>query len=508
VGPQDPLTSVPAAPDAKARALGAGARWRVMALQAVLFVGAALLFRPTTASLMHAWQDAELSAYSHGYLIVALSFALLLRNGAQMPGGEIGADLRACIPVAVLSVLWLIALRAGVQAVHQLLLPILMWLSMYAVLGWRAARGAAFAFGYLYLAIPIWGSTGNVLQWITVQAVDFMLQLSSVPAYVHGNIVQLAVGTFEIADGCSGMHFFIVALAIGALYGEVHRDTLATRLRVVALALGLAVLTNWVRVYLIILAGHLTDMQHYLVRVEHYRFGWVVFAIMMVLFFVLVRRMPVAEHAAPAALSGPAEAIRLRPISLALTLATLSIGPLWNTLAAATPAPIPAADRILPAAAGVWSGPRVLPQDILWSPRFAGADLEARGRYERGGSSVDAYVAIYASQVQGKEMAGYENSVLGPEAGQVLSRTRIEPRGPLTEILFEDVAGRQAVLWYFYRVGSLQTDRQAIAQAWYGVSSLMSIPLSRVVALRAACTSDCDSARANLQSLLHQIDFQ
>ncbi len=39
-------------------------------------------------------------------------------------------------------------------------------------------------------------------------------------------------------------------------------------------------------------AGYLTDMQHYLVRVDHYYFGWALFAVAMAVFFLLARGKP------------------------------------------------------------------------------------------------------------------------------------------------------------------------------------------------------------------------
>ena len=40
-------------------------------------------------------------------------------------------------------------------------------------------------------------------------------------------------------------------------------------------------LTNWCAFFIIVVAGHLTDMQHHLVTDEHYSFGWYMFAGMM-----------------------------------------------------------------------------------------------------------------------------------------------------------------------------------------------------------------------------------
>ena len=80
-----------------------------------------------------------------------------------------------------------------------------------------------------------------------------------------------------------------------------------------ALMAALAVLANWVRVYTVIEAGYLTDMQSYLVRVSHYGFGWAVFAATLVVFFWLVTRFGPDAAAEPAyAPSAPR-----RPISAA-----------------------------------------------------------------------------------------------------------------------------------------------------------------------------------------------
>jgi hypothetical protein len=71
----------------------------------------------------------------------------------------------------------------------------------------------------------------------------------------------------------------------------------------------------------------------------------------------------------------------------------------------------------------------------------------------------------------------------------------------------QDSAGEQFVLWYFYRIGSLQTDSSFAAQVAYGLRSLTGSPMSTLVALRAPCAADCDAARASLQGLIDSVDF-
>ena len=80
-----------------------------------------------------------------------------------------------------------------------------------------------------------------------------------------------------------------------------------------------ALVTNWLRISIIVVAGHLTNMQHYLVSGEHYSFGWGMFAVAMAVFFLIVRRWPAEPPADRSARRLPARmAVPLPGIALAL----------------------------------------------------------------------------------------------------------------------------------------------------------------------------------------------
>lgn len=484
--------------------------WLPMTLVLGAFFGAFALLWPTTLSLLSEWEDTNKTTYTHGYLIALISLWMLWHNRANLSAQRSQPNLTALLALAAASVLWLAVFRSGLQLAHQLLLPAMIWLAVCAMLGIRVALACSVAIGYLYFAIPIWDEGNVVLQSATTQMVSLLLRVTGVPAYVEGNNVHLAAGSFEIAGGCSGLHFFIVGLALGALYGEVHRDRWSTRLRLLLLVLGLALLTNWLRVYIIIVAGYLTDMQHYLVRVEHYRFGWVVFAAAMTVFFLIARRLP----SEPAAAANPAAATvapALKQWSMvAAALLALTIGPLWDVLDPTVSTTLEARNG-LPIGLSGWRGPSDA-ADADWRPVFVGADLEQHGRYWRldatTPSGVDAYVAAYATQEQGKELVSYSNSILGPVQDSVVARSKLEADGPVAEVVGESRQGERWIVWYFYQVGSSQTASGIEAQLRYGVASLFGSPVSRVVALRSRCVPDCDATRRELDTLLRTSGFE
>jgi exosortase A len=466
------------------------------------------LFWPTTVSLVAEWRNTATLTYTHGYLIALIGAWLLLRDRIALSAVIGRPDLRAAVVVAVLSILWLIAYRAGLQLVHQVLVPVIGWFVVWAALGLAAVKRCTFALGYLYFAIPIWSAGNLLLQDATVFAVRLLLQLVGVSAYVVNNIVHIPAGVFEIAGGCSGLHFFIVAIAIAALYGELQRDSLRVRLALVMLAGSIAMLTNWLRVFTIIIAGHLTDMQHYLVRVDHYNFGWGVFALAMVCFFAIARRMPTSEQKeTPAVRNAVATSTTARVRGVLATLIALSIGPVWSMAHDAAKALVaaPSAVQPLPVDPASWRGP--FADRSSWQPRYPGADAQERGTYRSSAGEADAFVAVYSYQRQGREMIGFDNSLLGDSSLQPLATKRYDLAGrAVNEMELTDANGQISVLWYHYRIGSHDFSSDLLAQLYYGVTSLVSAPTSRLIAVQAACASGCESARARLADLLRTLD--
>lgn len=465
------------------RALG------VIALILVTFV----LFWPTTASLNIRWQDSVLRTYTHGYLIIALVLWLLWRGRERWSQAPAHVSIVGLVMLAGLSVAWLVAYRAGLQVLHQALLPLIAAAAVLTCFGAAVTRRMALPLAYLYFAIPLWDAAIPLLQWISVFAVRVQLRLVGIPAFFESNTFQIPAGAFEIAGGCSGLHFFVVAMAISVLYGEINRDTPWTRIKLAVFAALMAMLANWVRIFIIAVAGHLTDMQHYLVSGEHYSFGWGVFAVMMLVYFVVVQRWPVVSKADDVDTPAPREpAIPL--IGAGCALAGLLLAPLWTVFdgnQAATIGPLRAAPGSVPG----WQR-RALASGS-WQPVFQGADLQDHSEFTAGGDHVEGYTALYAMQRQGKELVSYENSLLGPTLRTAAPSLPPVP-GLWAQMEVRDQQGARWLLWYTYEVGEHRQTSGLRVQIEYGIRSLFDDPPSAIVAVRSRCEADCVTAQAAL----------
>lgn len=142
---------------------------------------------------------------------------------------------------------------------------------------------------YGLIALPVWDFINPVFRLASLKATELFLSLSPITHYIEGFRIELASGVFVVDGGCSGLRYMVSALAIALLYAYLYFSKWRTRLYCVASLLVLALVGNWLRIILIVVIGYLTDMKSPLVN-DHATFGWVIFAILLVMWLVAMNR--------------------------------------------------------------------------------------------------------------------------------------------------------------------------------------------------------------------------
>ena len=492
--------SVAAMPGNDEAVRGRSSTW-LLAVALLALTG--LVYFQTWRELWPFWTDSSSKRYTHGILIAAVSGWLIWRARQRLAAVPMEPVSWALPLTFLVSLAWMMLARAGIVSLHSALWPALAAAGLLAACGWRVLAALAFPLGYLWFAVPVWDHLNRPLQSLTVIAVDGLNRLTQVPAVVSGDMVIIPEGRFEIASGCSGLHYFVVALAIATLAGELRRDRIGTRLLLVATAAALALVTNWLRVYLIILAGHLTDMQHYLVRVDHYKFGWVMFAISMVAFFFFLNRWPEPneDHVEPRIAGstphwqrGYAAAVFALLVVPASSLAASLLGHDRGD----RPFSAPSVDG--------FEGP--LRPTPVWQPSYRGAETEVRAAYlSATGRVVDYYGNRYLEQSQGRELIGYGNSLLDGDVFDHIEESQnvytvAGIRLPVIELTAELRGGQGWLVMYHYRVGGAPLVGALQTQLTYGYRSLWGRVPAGISAAAAPCANDCDAVREELARLL------
>jgi exosortase len=265
---------------------------------------------PLLAVLHKDWIN-PYGAFSHGYLVLLMSVWLALVRWRESPPAKLAPSWPAVTLVLGL-VLSLCAMDAlSLNHARLVVLPLLAEACIAAVFGLRCARTLLLPVAFMFLALPQWWAINSPLQALTTAVVGAMIEVTNTPAVVAGNDIHVAGGTIEIGFDCSGLSFVLAALSFAGFYGLVLLPRWSSRLGLLAAAALFALAANWIRVYSLVRIGIATEMNHYLIRVEHVSFGWVVFILMMAPVLWLARRLAHrAEQAFPARLELQMNAVK------------------------------------------------------------------------------------------------------------------------------------------------------------------------------------------------------
>lgn len=255
---------------------------------------------PALESVHASWTHVY-GPFAHGYAILGLAVWLGVHFWRHERPSWSTPSWPAVVLLAVLSAAMATMELLFVNTARQALLPPMLLAALAALAGRGVARTLAWPVLFVYFALPPWWAINAPLQELTARVANGLVAVTGVPAYVSGNRFELPAGIVEVANGCSGLNYLMVALALGLFQGLRYLEQWSNRIRLLAAATVVALLANWLRVYALIVIGYVSDMQHYLIRVDHLYFGWILFLVCMWPVFVYAARLERAERGAGSA---------------------------------------------------------------------------------------------------------------------------------------------------------------------------------------------------------------
>lgn len=474
---------------------------RIFPLVVALVVATLVVYWPSVDALWRYWIYLP-SLGGHGSLVVILAAWMLLRSKDRINSLPRGCALWALLPLALCSIAWLIFWKAGIQSLHVVLLPLLIFLAVLAAFGRGVARAVAVPAAYLYFSMPAWNLLSTPLQDLTVRMAALLAPAFGLPATVSGSQISFPNGaTFVVTIACSGIAFLVQGLAVAALLGELEGAPVRRRLALLASMALVALVTNWVRVLLLLKIGYSRGMDNVLVANYHLEFGYVLFVIVLVGFVWVATRGPLPTQS-PNLPQKNRPTARLASSAFVAALVALTMGPLAVLLFSRQPSGSDTSRELrLPSGDTEWRGP--LPVATAdWRPTFVGAHSEQHFAYEDGQQHrVEALVIGYAWQTQGQELINEGNSLFGTQDLSPMDFTIVgDADDTYQETLVTDRAGHRSVIWSVYDIGGQPFVIPLFSQLWYGLRSLGKPPYSALLAFRADCApSSCDEARSTLE---------
>ncbi len=478
---------------------------------ATLVIGLLALwaFWPSIQGLLQKWLLLH-DAYGHGLLTLALALWLAKRQRDRLQAVPYDGWFH---PVALLlvSVAWACAFLIHTEILQQMLLPVLA-----ALIGSRGYGKAGFlrllgALGILYFAIPFWDYLNAGLQWLSVQISSAALRINGIDASINGFFVTLPNGVFEIAGGCSGLRYLLVSLTLTYLYAFMNFSRARYAVILVSAGVLFALVSNWVRVFLIIYLGHRSNMTDPLVA-DHESFGWALYAATLVPLFALAhycelqdkRSRQSARVVRPRA-SEVADAVP-RPRSTArgwgLTLASTIAVPFGTQLIVALSQPMHSYGELFPPETiGHWN--RVVLLDNLYvAPAYSGYTQRLDSSYSRGAGEplLSLNLRLYSRQFNGKELINNQNREFDLKTWQLKGNFASTDKGyQYLELEHRQTLARH-VVGYTYAIGDQLFSNKFDAKLGQ-LAALVSLRRldGALVQASTPCGSSCSEAAGRLE---------
>lgn len=470
----------------------------------IAFFGAfALLlyvFWPTVLTLHERWVQWS-QTFSHGYLLLAVASYLIWRARDDL-GGRWRHTAWWALPFLLgASFFWFAGFATQLTIAQQVALPAILWLWAVVALGWAAGWKLLLPTAILYFGIPLWDVLVEPLQALTVAVCESLLRWLGVPAYVTGFYIELPSGMFEVAGGCSGLNYLLVGLVIGVLHAYLNIERWRHRIAAVALVAALALLSNWIRVFALVLIGYHTEMQSDLIA-DHDGFGWLVFAGSLVVFFLLSRWL----FEAPAA-AQPAAERSASPMSW-----SAAAGRAWiaSLLVVALPLAAQWYDGRLKATPQAGLAPFGLPQQRDqpdWLPDYKGFDTQQVWQGYVAGRSAEVVAMTWHTQERDRKLIYYSNRLA--EEGDLIA-TPAPLRGKafdLNRSVIRDGASRRLV-WWFYLIGDQTATGSLESKIKQLPAWLTGNPRAALVTLSVRCGSKGCERELNDPILANAIEQQ
>ncbi len=391
-----------------------GMGWRTAGSATVLAVVALLLvFHDTAASMVKIWHRSE--TFAHGFLIFPIAIYLIWRKRRELAEFRPMPDWRALPLLLLAGIGWCLAYFGSVLVFEQYALIAMIPLTVWAVLGWRVAWHLAFPLGYLLLAVPVGEALIPPLMEFTADFTVAMLQLTGIPVYREGTFFMIPGSQWSVIEECSGIRYLIASLTLGTLYGYLTYRSNTRRVIFALLSIGVPILANGFRAYMIVMIAHLSDMKLAL-GVDHYIYGWAFFGLVMLLLFWIGAywREDDAEKdlaKARVAAAGEGHGRAFAPPAAAALAAVLAggVGAGYAALLTRMAPAVTAVALSAPAGVNGWQAAEAFTD---WQPRYLGMDAEATGVYEKDGRRVVLHLKYYRYQRQDAELVNSQNVMI------------------------------------------------------------------------------------------------
>lgn len=467
------------------------AAWRSALLPlAALILGVLLVYRGTFQEMFLIWLRSD--TFAHCLFVWPISLWLIWRQRSRLVPLSPVPALWVLVPMVVVSVIWLLGQLVNVNALMQTAMTALLVLSAFLLLGWRVGVVLSFPLGFMFFAVPV----GEfLLPYFMAWTADFTvlaLRLTGVPVYREGLQFVIPSGQWSVVEACSGIRYLMASMVVGTLFAYLNYRSAWRRWVFVGISILLPVVANWLRAYMIVMLGHLSDNE-IATGADHLVYGWVFFGVIMLLMFMIGARWREDEPsvtgaaAKPMAMNGSPSAMRTWSVAI-LGLLVVSWAPWWFSAFAGHSGQASVELTVPAQLNGAWR--RLGSEPFVFRPDFQNPSADFSAWYAAGPSAVGVHISYYCQQDASRKLVSSLNVLVKSDDrnwlrlssasrrleladGQALTISTSELRPRTTA-----GAGQESnvVVWRFYWVDGRLTSSDVVAKLYGAWGRFMGRP--------------------------------
>lgn len=477
---------------------------------AAALCGVTWTMRDTFASMAEIWLTS--SNFNHCLFVLPASAILVWRRRHRLAQIPARPSVVGILAFAGCAALWGLGALGNVATLQNLAFVAMIPTAIWAVSGYATTREMAFPLVFLFFMVPFGEFVMPWLMDLTAGLTVLAVRASGVSVYKDGLFFVIPNGSFKIVEACSGIRMLIASLAVGVLFAHLAFVSWARRVSFVLAMIAMSLCANGIRAYAVVMIAHYTGME---TIANHLMFGYVVFAIVILLMLVIGSRFADFDEAAfrkPL----PPVAVTPRPAWEGVVAGTCIVLLVLGAPRAVAAIEAQAAEHstpppmLLPVARGDWSGPDAARPD--WKPDFVGGDARLSGLYRRGAVLADVWIVNYDRQEQGREVINARNRLF--DTGRfTLLRQQIAgavetERGPVpyNELELRGPNGARRLVRFWYVVDGRPTQRPLEIKLRELRNAVLGRPTpATVVAVSTTFHDGPDASRAVLDDFVSQV---
>jgi exosortase len=427
-----------------------------------------------------------------GYPALAISLFLSYQSWANKPAYRWSPPVFLLLAGLLGALALYILADATILQAPRLLAFVLIFIFFIAInVPVEQRFGQILVFAILLYTIPIWGVLTNLLQFLTVKATSTGLDIARIPASIHGYYISLPGGTLEVEEGCSGLRYLVTTLLICHIFCLLNRVKITGWIVMFAAGTLLALIANWVRVYILAHLAYTTDLQHPWIH-DHESLGWAVYIFIYIpLFFIsgfiLNKKTEQQEFSFFESFTRSGKKTSL---VLLLLSCVLMITPYLVMTVKQSGGATENISFTQPTSLDLCYLSPSKPEHV---PKYTGFSQIFSAVYDCTEGKTETHYLVYNKQTQGKELINVFNTLLDSETWQEVHSERITGAVEFSLDIFADNKGKYAVTAKTYIV-----DDKASTSAQLIRSTLIKKGLLKDISMGMAssvmmCKTDCTS---------------